>query len=195
MKKIILCSLCLCLLCACQSAKEEKHTSASHCDDTKETCGIEILDMKDYEDFEDEEHMFIESNMKEVISFFKNKEDKIVYFGYPRCPWCRDALPVMNDCAKAQGKSIYYVKTKDEEEKFLYNKEEKAELFTYIGDVLEENDEGEKHLFVPFVIVIKDGKLESSHLGTLDEHDATKEKMTDEQVKELHAIYQDMFKK
>ena len=194
MKKIILFSLCFCMLCGCQTSKDKHTSSTSHCDDTKETCGIEILDMKDYEDFNDEEHVFIESNMKEVISFFKEKEDKIVYFGYPKCPWCKDALPIMNESAKEVGKSIYYVETKDKEGNYLYSDEEKEELFTYISDYLDEDEEGKKHLFVPFVMVIKDGKVQSSHLGTLDEHDAVHEKMSDDQIKELHDIYKEMFK-
>ena len=51
------------------------------------------------------------------------------------------------------------------------------------------NDEGILTLYVPLVLVVKDGKVIDGHEGTLDSHDATERKMTDDEKKELTQIY------
>ena len=51
------------------------------------------------------------------------------------------------------------------------------------------NDEGILTLYVPLVLVVKDGKVIDGHEGTLDSHDATERKMTDNEKKELTQIY------
>lgn len=36
--------------------------------------------------------------------------DGAIYFGFPQCPWCRNAVPVMNEAAEAVNlDEIYYV--------------------------------------------------------------------------------------
>ena len=49
------------------------------------------------------------------------------------------------------------------------------------------------HLYVPFVVVVKDGKAVSGHIGTVDGHDAHERKMTEKEMQELKKIYADMF--
>ena len=51
------------------------------------------------------------------------------------------------------------------------------------------NDEGILTLYVPLVLVIKKGKVIDGHEGTLDSHDATERKMTDDEKEELTKIY------
>lgn len=54
-------------------------------------------------------------------------------------------------------------------------------------------DQGEYQLYVPFVVVVKDGKAVSGHIGTVDGHDAHERKMTEKETQELKKIYEDMF--
>ena len=49
--------------------------------------------------------------MQEALSVFQ-KESAILYFGYPSCPWCVEALPVMNEVMKADKQHILYIRTK-----------------------------------------------------------------------------------
>ena len=58
---------------------------------------------------------------------------------------------------------------------------------------LEEDDEGEKRMYVPYVFVIRDGKVISAHEGTVESHDAHERQMTDSEKIELTNTYQDMF--
>lgn len=59
----------------------------------------------------------------------------------------------------------------------------------YIQDYMSNNDEGILTLYVPLVLVIKNGKVIDGHEGTLDSHDATERKMTDDEKEELTKIY------
>ena len=59
---------------------------------------------------------------------------------------------------------------------------------------LEKNKDGNPHLYVPEVVVIKDGDIINHHLGTLEAHDATKRKMSENERTQLKDFYLKMFK-
>ncbi|MFR9256884.1 MAG: hypothetical protein ACLVJ6_16070 [Merdibacter sp.] len=48
-------------------------------------------------------------------------------------------------------------------------------------------------MYVPYVFVIRDGKVISAHEGTVESHDAHERQMTDSEKIELTNTYQDMF--
>lgn len=200
MKKIILVCMVLLFICGCTSktiSQPQEDEQIGYCDGEElKGCGVEGgLDMSSYEGFTDKENVFVKSDMEEAINIFKNKKSAILYFGFAKCPWCVEALPVMNDAAKALERSIYYVETRDLERNLLYTDEQKKEIVTYLYDYLDENDEGEKHLFVPFIVVVENGKVKSAHLGTIESHDAKERKMNDDEKKQLYEIYHKMFTK
>ena len=49
---------------------------------------------------------------------------------------------------------------------------------------------GEKRIYAPTVIFIKEGKVLGLHVSTIDSHKSGFDKMTDEQVDELYGIYE-----
>ena len=51
------------------------------------------------------------------------------------------------------------------------------------------NDESVLTLYVPLVLVVKNGKVIDGHEGTLESHDATERKMTNDEKKQLTKIY------
>lgn len=71
----------------------------------------------------------------------------------------------------------------------LYTDEQKTQIQPYIQDYMSNNDEGVLTLYVPLVLVVKNGKIIDGHEGTLDSHDATERKMTDQEKEELTQIY------
>lgn len=192
MKKICMLLCVFLVLFGC--AKKDKTTTSTHyCNDSEGTCGIDETSVLDYDGFNDQEHIFLESSMDEVIELFEKKQSGIVYFGYPKCPWCIEAVPIMNDCAKLYNEKIYYVRTKDDNGKYLYTDQQKEKLFKYIKEYLNFDENGKKHLFVPYVLVIKDGDVACSHLGTVKTHDSENRKMTEKEKNELLSIYKKMF--
>lgn len=130
----------------------------------------------------------------------------IIYFGFPECPWCRNALPVLLDAIKDKDiNEIYYFNAHDmRDEKKLENnqiittKEGTDEynkivekLYDYL-DVYEGlNDDTIKRLYFPNVFFISNGKVVGNHMSTVDSQEDPYVKLDDEQYNELKNIYLD----
>lgn len=125
---------------------------------------------------------------EEEVMPFLEKETGIIYFGFPSCPWCRNAIPVLIDVAKENSMPIYY---------FDVLQLRKTENETYdqikqrLDDYLLTDDEGVKKLFVPDVYFLKDGEIVSRHIDTVPSQKDAKIPFTDEQYTELKGIYQE----
>jgi hypothetical protein len=83
--------------------------------------------------------------------------------------------------------------TRDEDKNRLYSDEQKEEIIPYIGDYMSENEDGDLTLYVPLVLVVKDGAVIDGHEGTFDDHDAHERVMTQEEIDELYQIYSNLF--
>lgn len=192
MKKTICWLLISLLICSSCSAN---HSDTDDTNDPKGCDGDEICDVKDradmssYEGFMDHEHQFIEVPMKDFLLKLDSGATGIYYFGYTTCPWCVEAVPIMNEVAKEFDFHIFYIDKKAETTK----EEDSKAIEARIPDKLDKDDDGNPHLYVPYVITIKDGEITSYHTGTVDSHDAHERKMTNEEKAELKKIYQDMF--
>ncbi|MEF9967135.1 MAG: transporter accessory protein [Longicatena sp.] len=198
MKKIIpLCIILLLFGCSAKPAKQNEKKNA--CDDGENSsCAIvKSADMSAYEGFTSKDNQFVVSTMDDVLKTLKDKGNAFVYLGYPKCPWCIDALPIVNEEAKKAGVHIQYVETRDSDKKLLYTDEQKKTLIPYVEPYLNKDDkaeDGSYKLFVPFFFVIKEGKVVSGHIGTVDSHDATKGKMSENEEKEFTKIIEKMLK-
>ncbi len=139
----------------------------------------------------------------------------VIYFGRPTCPWCRNAVPILIEAAKTIGlKKIYYFdmdtiknEWKLEDGKPVKTKQEKdgyydllKALDEYLRDYTltdeEENDisVGEKRVYVPMVLVVQDGKVLGSKIGTVDLPDGQTayDPLTKEQREEVLNDYTDL---
>lgn len=154
---------------------------------------------------------------KEALKVLK-EETAIIYVGANWCPWCRNAIPVLFDVAKENKiKTIYYLNL-DEEKSAYEIKDGKLvkttdgtkgyyELLDFLNDELsnyiitdkdgKKFDTGEKRIYMPFVLAVKNGKISSTHIGTVDlDEDQTKySDLTSKQYDELYDIYNEMFEK
>ena len=59
-------------------------------------------------------------SMEEAIHKMSEKETAVFYFGYPDCPWCKEAVPILKEVAKQFHDKIYYVQTRDSQKKNCY---------------------------------------------------------------------------
>lgn len=159
-------------------------------------CTNKTADMSDYEGFEDKNHVYQESEMLEVAEKIDKGETFVVYFGFSKCPWCIEVVPFLNEVAKENKASVLYVNTR-KNSKWKSNIDiDNYELFVEkFGDYVPLDDDGIKHLYTPHVFFIKDGKVTYEHAYTVEGHDAHERKMTDEEVSEVKAYYQEGFKK
>lgn len=116
-----------------------------------------------------------------------DREDRVLVWGYEKCPWCQEAEPILESVAKKYGLDIYYVDTQTG-----LSEAEKAMMKEYLQGYEDYFEDGNFHFYVPTVMVIKDGKLTDVHCGTVESHDATERDMTEEETEELTERYKSM---
>lgn len=161
------------------------------------------------------------SSYDEVLDIIKNKTG-IIYLGYPECPWCRTALPVLFEAAKDYKiDTIYYINMKNERDyyeikdgKLVYKKDENGKsikgnkgyfrLLKALDNnlkeyVLTDSDgkeykTGEKRIYVPFIIFAHDGKIVGTHTSTVATQESGYDDLTEEQFDELNGIYANYIK-
>lgn len=173
MRKKLLAVMMLCMLIV-SGCSSNTHTSA---------------DMSAYEGFKEKDNQYIQVTMQEAADKIKNKESGIFYFGYPGCPWCIEAVPVMNEVAKELDKTIYYVNTSEAEDS------ERDALKAAAAKLWQLGTDGEEHFYVPQTIVVVDGEIVSANMGTVPGHNAHERKMTTAEAAELKELYTTMFNK
>lgn len=142
----------------------------------------------------------------------------IIYLGFPECPWCRSALPVLLDVANdAKVEIIYYMNMKNARDSYVIQdgkltyaidengKEVKGDngyfkllkaLDKHLTDytILFEDKEyevGEKRIYAPSVIFVRDGEVLGIHVATVESHTNPNKKLTQKQYDELYSIYED----
>lgn len=157
------------------------------------------------------------SNYDEIIDIIENKTG-IIYLGFPECPWCRRSVSVLLDVAKdTKIDKIYYLNIKDERDsyevqdgKLIYAKDDNGIekrgtegyfkllklMDKYLTDyVISYEDElyevGEKRIYAPTVIFVKEGKIIGLHVSTVTSHTDSSIPLTKEQYTELYEIYED----
>ncbi len=160
----------------------------------KRTTGTPVTgkksDMSTYTNFLDQEtHIYYDMTVKEMAKAMDEKRTFAVYFGYDTCEWCLDAVPVINDAAKETGFTVGYVNTRAKPSwKKNTDIDDYDLLIEKVGEYLEYDDAGIRHLYVPTVFFIKEGTVVAFHEGTLEGHNARLRAMTAEEREELRQI-------
>jgi len=123
---------------------------------------------------------------EEIFSFFESGTG-VIYFGYPECPWCRNIVGPLTRASLDTETLLYYVD--------VHKLTNRDKLFKILDEYLKEDDEGNKKLYVPDVYFVKDGKILSHHLGSVDSYKNPYLGMNEEQEKELISIYKNEMNK
>lgn len=158
----------------------------------------------------DKSNPFIYASYDEIVDIIK-KDTAVIYFGFPECPWCRNAIPVLIDAAKELGiDKIYYYnalsirdkKSLDDNGKIVVENEgtkEYKELVKLLYDFLPEysglNDATIKRLYFPTVLFVKKGQIVGLHTSTVDSQKDPYKKLSEDQYNELKNIYLDYINK
>jgi thiol-disulfide isomerase/thioredoxin len=150
----------------------------------------------------------------EIINIIKNGTG-IIYFGFPECPWCRTMTPVLLEIAKENDMEVNYLNIYDfrssfiiEEGKVKQTKEGNKDYYTILElldneleDYIlktesgEEIPAGEKRLYAPTAVFVKDGVVKAVHVGTVDSQEDPYVALTSEQREELVNIYKENINK
>lgn len=157
------------------------------------------------------------SSYDEVLDVIENKTG-IIYLGFPECPWCRTAIPVLFDVAKDNDiNTIYYLNILNDRDSYTIEDGElkyalddsgneikgTKEYFKlldaldeYLSDYVitfdgKDYEVGEKRIYAPTMIFVKDGEVLGIHVSTVESQESGNDKLTDEEYDELYSIYED----
>lgn len=191
MKKLIFSIICVLLLVGCGSKDIDKPTTMNDTLKFKEeyeayngTQNLVTMDIK-----EDMTIKYLKAT--DILPLLKEGTG-IIYFGFPTCPWCRNAVPVLLEAASTQGMTVSYINTREIRKE---NKEEMGKIIEYLSEYLEEDEYGKKALYVPDVYFVKDGQIVGHHLGTVDSQTNPTIPLTVEQKEELTKVFTDLIGK
>lgn len=102
------------------------------------------------------DNVFTYRSMQEIINILK-RGTAVVYLGFPECPWCREYVIHLNEVAKTAGiNKIYYKNILNERKE---NTEQYQEIVEILSEYLQYDEEGNKRIYVPAVIVVKEGNI------------------------------------
>lgn len=164
-------------------------------------CSLEKKEETDAEKFAKEytklteDNYFVYRNSDEIIKILEHGTG-VVYLGFPECKWCQAYVPILNEVADIEGleKIYYYNILKDRKN----NTEAYQQMVKILSDYLQYDEEGNKRIYVPAVIVVSEGEI-------IDFDDETsydtkglenpEEYWTEEEVSELKLRLTDMINK
>lgn len=118
--------------------------------------------VSDMEKFSTEYHevannnIFVYRNIDEIINILE-KGTGIVYLGFPECKWCQRYTKYLNEVAMDMGISkIYYYNIREDRK---LNTENYHKIVSILENYLQNDEEGNKRIYVPSVIALKKGEI------------------------------------
>lgn len=144
---------------------------------------------------------------KEAIELLESGTG-VIYFGFPTCPWCRSLVSPLLEVAQTKNETIYYLNILDMRSSFSLSEgkisktSEGSEKYYQILELLDEYleefvledeagntyDTGEKRLYAPSLVAVKDGEVTSFHEGTIDSQNSGYDELSEEELNELKQI-------
>ncbi|MCC8131254.1 MAG: hypothetical protein LUC38_10075 [Oscillospiraceae bacterium] len=161
----------------------------------------------------DDDNPIVYASYSDLIDMIDSGETFAVYFGYNKCPWCRGAIEAILESAKEYGvQTLYYVDVYSSRDKYEVSngqavlksegEEGYRELIVLLAPVLDdyiledddgsEVDTGEKRIYAPNVIVVKNGEA----VGIADDSELFTDpygEITDEIYSDMVNIYSEVF--
>lgn len=161
----------------------------------------------------DDKNLMVYASEKDIENLFENKGSGIIYFGYPECPWCRNAVPnLIKGVKRTTLDKIYYLNIHDMRDTKIVKDGKVVEtnkgsdlyykLLNWMDSVLEEytieDEKGnevdalEKRIYVPLVVAVKEGKIVGYHLDTLESQTDPYVELKESEKRELQSIYENL---
>ena len=110
---------------------------------------------KEYTQVTDDNY-FVYRNSEEIVKILEHGTG-VVYIGFPECPWCQAYVPMLNEVADIEGlEKIYYYNILNDRKD---NTEDYKKIVSILDEYLQYDDEGNKRVYVPAVIVVSEGEI------------------------------------
>lgn len=186
MKKLLLIIGAVLLLTGCTVEKIKQNETIKQTDAEKFSSEYKAINI-------DKNNPYVYKTAGEIIDILENGTG-IIYFGFPECPWCKQALPVLTEAAKElEIEKIYYFDPKEIRDA---NTVEYQKIVSLLSDYLNLDENGKKRLSVPDVYFVSGGKIIGHHFKTIDEQtDPVNQPLTDAQKETLKNTYKQLMSK
>lgn len=104
----------------------------------------------------DKDNVFEYRTINQIIKTLESGTG-VVYLGFPECQWCQQYVVYLNEVAKKRGIStIYYYNIRQDRSD---NTEEYQTIVNILKDYLEDDEEGNPRIYVPAVILVRNGDI------------------------------------
>lgn len=104
----------------------------------------------------DKNNVFVYRSVDEIINILE-KGTGLVYLGFPECPWCQSYSKHLNEVATDLGvKKIYYYNIRQDRSD---NTKNYQKIVSILDKYLQNDEEGNKRIYVPCVIALKKGEI------------------------------------
>ncbi len=138
---------------------------------------------------------------KDKITEVLTNGTHVVYFGWPTCPYCRLAVPILLETIEEySGISMYYYDIKELRDAYVKDpSSEDGQLYSEISKIISFSEcdlssidafeDGTLKLAASIMYFIKDGEIIGYHRGTVESHLNAYEPLEEDQKEELKDIY------
>ena len=104
----------------------------------------------------EEDNLFVFKTNEEIIEILEHGTG-VVFLGFPSCPWCQAYAPMLNNLAKEAGiDTIYYRNILEDRQNGTEGYQKIVEI---LGANLQFDEEGNRRIYVPNTVFIKDGVI------------------------------------
>ena len=139
-----------------------------------------------------EDNYFVYRTDAEIIKILEHGTG-VVYLGFSECQWCQAYVPVLNEIADIEGlEKIYYYNVLEDRKN---NTESYQKMVNILSNYLQYDEEGNKRIYVPTVVVVSEGQI----IGYDDEtaydtkgYDKPEDYWNEEELKDLKNKLTDM---
>ena len=140
----------------------------------------------------DGEHSFYYVTMEDALELIEDEDfNGVLYFGFPGCPWCQAAVPVLHEASLATEVPVFYVSRRSDlrEGDWLdwdltmarwIDAQFPLQWLLYPGEYEYDEEYGDyvyipgeprvPNIFVPFVMHVRNGVVVDAHRGTFEGH-------------------------
>ncbi len=187
-----------CAGCASAGSSASSASSASSTPSATQLAGsYEQADLSDYaclKDYQQPLATYYNVTVRDVEKEMKEGSTFVLYTGFRDCPWCNVILPYLNDAAVERNVALLYLNTRSNPDWSSNLDIDDYDTFVSLfGDQLQTDSDGKKHLYVPHIFFVKDGKLVDDHSGTVPGQDSPSDELTQEQKDELKSTLDQEF--
>lgn len=102
------------------------------------------------------DNVFTYKTIEETIKILEHGTG-VVYLGFPSCPWCQKYVTILNEVAlNNKLDKINYCNISEDR---ANNTKNYQKLVSLLDDYLHYDDDGNKRIYVPAIIAIKEGQI------------------------------------